>query len=136
MKIWWSLMDYQTIMKLHEIWMTINLKVEEHIHNFFFSFLRFFCIYSKYHCQSYQNKPFSTDPLWKISLCGKQAFSFSVFEYGKRKLFVVASQPFMLWCLFRWICGAVLNFIYHFNNYNKYRIEWSLIQSWFRMQIS
>jgi hypothetical protein len=29
-------------MKLHEILMTINLKVEEHIYKFFFSFLRFF----------------------------------------------------------------------------------------------
>jgi hypothetical protein len=35
------LMDYQTIMKLHEILITINLKVEEHIYKFF-SIFNFF----------------------------------------------------------------------------------------------
>jgi hypothetical protein len=36
-------MDYQTIMKLYEILMTINLKVKEHI--YIFLFLRDFYIY-------------------------------------------------------------------------------------------
>jgi hypothetical protein len=30
------LMDYQMIMKLHEILMTINLKVKEHIYKLFY----------------------------------------------------------------------------------------------------
>jgi hypothetical protein len=45
MKIWWSLMDYQTIVKLHIIWMIINLNVEQHIYKKK-SFLKFFCIQS------------------------------------------------------------------------------------------
>jgi hypothetical protein len=35
-------MDYQMIIKLHEIWMTINLKVEKHIYKLFFIFKIFF----------------------------------------------------------------------------------------------
>jgi hypothetical protein len=35
-------LDYQTIMKLHKIWMTINLKVEEHIYKLFSIFLYLF----------------------------------------------------------------------------------------------
>jgi hypothetical protein len=50
-------MDYQTIMKLHEILMNINLNVEEHIYNIFL-FLRFFYIYLEIYCQSCQNNPF------------------------------------------------------------------------------
>jgi hypothetical protein len=48
------LMDYQTIIKLHEILITINLKVEEHIYKKFI--FKFFYIYLEIHCQSYQNK--------------------------------------------------------------------------------
>jgi hypothetical protein len=57
-------MDYQTIMKLYEIWMTINLKVEEHIYKLFsiFKIFYFFCIYLEIHCQGRQNNPLSMDP--------------------------------------------------------------------------
>jgi sulfatase maturation enzyme AslB (radical SAM superfamily) len=55
-------MDYQTIMKLHEIEININLNVEEHNYNFFFAFLTFFCIYLKVYCLSCQNNSLSTDP--------------------------------------------------------------------------
>jgi hypothetical protein len=55
-------MDYQTIIKLHEMLMTINLKVEEHIY-IKKSFLRFFvCLYLEIHCQSYQNNSLLVDP--------------------------------------------------------------------------
>jgi hypothetical protein len=48
-------------MKLHEIWITINLKVEKHIYKLF-SIFKFFCIYLKVYYQGYQNSPLSTDP--------------------------------------------------------------------------
>jgi hypothetical protein len=35
-------MDYQTIIKLYKIWMTINLKVEEHIYKKKFIFKIYF----------------------------------------------------------------------------------------------
>jgi hypothetical protein len=54
-------MDYQTIMKLHEILMTIDLKVEEHIYKKFSIFI-YFCIYLKIHCEGCQNNPLSMDP--------------------------------------------------------------------------
>jgi hypothetical protein len=54
-------MDYQTIMKLYEIWDKINLKVEEHIYNFFFIF-KIFYIYLMIHCQNYQNNLLSMNP--------------------------------------------------------------------------
>jgi hypothetical protein len=43
------------IIKLYEIWMAINLKVEKHIYNFF-------SIYLAINYQGYQNKPLWTDP--------------------------------------------------------------------------
>jgi hypothetical protein len=51
-------MDYQTIIKLYEILMTINLKVEEHIYTKNY----FFYIYLEAHCQGCQNNPLSMDP--------------------------------------------------------------------------
>jgi hypothetical protein len=54
-------MDYQTMMKLHEICMTINLKVEEYIYKFLFIYL-FIYIFLEIHYQNYQNNPLSTDP--------------------------------------------------------------------------
>jgi hypothetical protein len=51
-------MDYQTIIKLYEILMTINLKLEEHIYNFF----SIFYIYLEVYCQGCQNKSLWTDP--------------------------------------------------------------------------
>jgi hypothetical protein len=60
MNFWWSLMDYQMIMKLYKIWMTINLKVE-YIYKKKFTFKIFF-IYLKIHYQSYQNNSLSMDP--------------------------------------------------------------------------
>jgi hypothetical protein len=45
----------------NEIWMTINLKVEEHI-NKLFLFLIFFCIYLEVNRQDCQNNLLSTDP--------------------------------------------------------------------------
>jgi hypothetical protein len=48
-------MNNQTIMKLHGILMTINLRVEQH---------KFFYIYLKIHSQNYQNNPLSTDPFF------------------------------------------------------------------------
>jgi hypothetical protein len=52
-------MDYQTIMKLHEILMSINLKVEEYIYNFFL-FLRFFCICLEYILRNFNFLSFKT----------------------------------------------------------------------------
>jgi hypothetical protein len=46
-------------MKLYDILMNINLKVEAHIYNFF---LRFFYIYLEAHCQGCQNNSLSMDP--------------------------------------------------------------------------
>jgi hypothetical protein len=39
-------MDYQTIMKLYEIWIIINLKIEELIYNFFYLFFFLIFFYS------------------------------------------------------------------------------------------
>jgi hypothetical protein len=41
--------------------MTINLKIEKYIYNFF-HFLDFFCIYLEIHCEGCQNNPLSMDP--------------------------------------------------------------------------
>jgi hypothetical protein len=71
MKIWWSLMNHQTIMKLYEILMTINLKVEEYIYNFFSIFKSFFCIYLEVHYQGYQNNPLSIDPFSSFKLLSR-----------------------------------------------------------------
>jgi hypothetical protein len=41
--------------------MTINLKVEKHIYNFF-SIFKIFYIFLEIHYQNYQNNPLSTNP--------------------------------------------------------------------------
>jgi hypothetical protein len=47
------LMNYQIIIKLYKIRMTINLKIEKYIYKFFL-FLRFFYIYLEVYCQACQ----------------------------------------------------------------------------------
>jgi hypothetical protein len=65
--------------ELYEIWMTIDLKVEEHIYKKIL-FLRIFLYFLEHiHCQGYQNYPLSTDPfsliIMKITHIGHQQSS-------------------------------------------------------------